>query len=248
MSSFSNTKALPEHVAIIMDGNNRWASKDNKPNLAGHAAGVQSLRSVIKHGRNIGLKHLSVFAFSSENWKRPESEVDGLMRLFRQALLKETPKLLSANIRLTIVGDRSVFPSDLNQAMIGAEEITSGCNGMFLNICANYGGKWDIIVAARKIAVSAVCGDLKVDSIDETVFEENLALSGQPPVDCLVRTGGEKRISNFLLWQLAYAEFVFSDVLWPDYNGGAFQESLEEFSSRERRFGMKSEQIQGIAC
>ena len=248
MTSYGQKKRIPKHVAIIMDGNNRWASRDKKPKLAGHAAGVHALRSVITYSRNIGLKYLSVFAFSSENWRRPETEVKGLMTLFREALVNETPKLVSANIRLSIIGDRSAFSSELNDVIATAEAGTANCNGMFLNICANYGGKWDIVSATKKIALSVASGELMIDSIDESIFDANHSFSGQPPVDCLVRTGGERRISNFLLWQVAYAELVFSDTLWPDYNGLAFQNSLDEFNRRERRFGMKSEQMQGIAC
>ena len=236
---------IPQHVAIIMDGNNRWATRQGKRKLAGHQAGADALRRVIRKCIERGVGTLSVFAFSSENWKRPRLEVEGLMRLFEKSLNDEVPELVENHIAIRVVGDRSAFSSTLQAAMDRAEAETAGGERFCLNIMANYGGRWDIADTARRLAQAAVGGTLDPKAIDENAFEAYQSLAGQPPVDLLIRTGGERRISNFLLWQAAYAELVFSDVLWPDFDGEAMDACLLEYAQRERRFGLTSEQVQG---
>lgn len=239
---------LPSHVAIIMDGNNRWARAHGKRKLAGHAAGADALRAVIRKCIERGVQTLSVFAFSSENWSRPKIEVDGLMRLFEKSLNDEVPELVDNKIAIRIVGDRSAFSPSLRDAMRRAEDATQGGTRLHLNIMANYGGRWDIVDTARRLAQAAVDGRVAPDAIDESLFETMHNLSEQEPVDLLIRTGGEHRISNFLLWQAAYAELVFSDVLWPDFDGAALDACLIAYANRERRFGMTSEQVRGTPC
>lgn len=239
---------MPSHVAIIMDGNNRWASARGKRKLAGHAAGADALRAVIRKCIERGIGTLSVFAFSSENWKRPKFEVDGLMRLFEKSLNDEVPELVENRIAIQIVGDRSAFSASLRQAMQRAEEATAGGSRLHLNIMANYGGLWDIADTARRLAKAVAEGTMVADQIDQACFENAHHLAGQVPVDLLIRTGGEHRISNFLLWQSAYAELVFSEVLWPDFDGEALDACLLEYARRERRFGLTSEQIREQSC
>ena len=235
----------PGHVAIIMDGNNRWAKLHGKRQLAGHAAGADALRRVIRRCIERGIHTLSVFAFSSENWKRPKLEVDGLMRLFEKSLNDEIPELVKNEIALKVIGDRSRFSDSLIGAMVRAEEATVKGSRLKLNIFANYGGRWDIADTAKRLASQVQAGTLELQAINETLFENNHNLSGQSSVDLLIRTGGEHRISNFLLWQSAYAELVFSDVLWPDFDGDALDACLLEYAGRERRFGKTSEQVRG---
>ncbi len=236
---------IPQHVAIIMDGNNRWATRQGKRKLAGHQAGADALRHVIRKCIERGVGTLSVFAFSSENWKRPRLEVEGLMRLFEKSLNDEVPELVENHIAIRVVGDRSAFSSTLQAAMDRAEAETAAGQRLCLNIMANYGGRWDIADTARRLAQAAVAGTLDPKAIDESAFEACQSLAGQPSVDLLIRTGGERRISNFLLWQAAYAELVFSDVLWPDFDGEAMDACLLEYAQRERRFGLTSEQVRG---
>lgn len=239
---------IPSHVAIIMDGNNRWARAQGKRKLAGHAAGADALRAVIRKCIERGVQTLSVFAFSSENWSRPKIEVDGLMRLFEKSLNDEVPELVANKIAIQIIGDRSAFSPSLRDAMLRAEHATQGGSRLHLNIMANYGGRWDIVDTSRRLAQAAVEGRVVPDAIDESLFETMHNLAQQEPVDLLIRTGGEHRISNFLLWQAAYAELVFSDVLWPDFDGAALDECLVAYANRERRFGMTSEQVRGTPC
>ena len=236
---------IPGHIAIIMDGNNRWAKLHGKRKLAGHAAGADALRRVIQKCIERGVHTLSVFAFSSENWNRPKLEVDGLMRLFERSLNAEVPELVVNKIAIEIIGDRSRFSDSLTQAMARAEEATAKGTRLKLNILANYGGRWDIADTAKRLAAQVQEGTLELQAINEQLFENNQNLSGQSSVDLLIRTGGEHRISNFLLWQSAYAELVFSDVLWPDFDGEALDACLLEYAGRERRFGKTSEQVRG---
>lgn len=235
----------PGHVAIIMDGNNRWAKLHGKRQLAGHAAGADALRRVIRRCIERGIHTLSVFAFSSENWKRPKLEVDGLMRLFEKSLNDEIPELVKNEIALKVIGDRSRFSDSLIGAMVRAEEATVKGSRLKLNVFANYGGRWDIVDTARRLATQVRDGLLTSDAIDEQIFEENHHLADQQAVDLMIRTGGEHRISNFLLWQSAYAELVFSDVLWPDFGGESLDACLSDYAGRERRFGKTSEQVRG---
>ncbi len=234
---------IPGHIAIIMDGNNRWAKHHHKRKLAGHAAGADALRRVIRKCIERGVHTLSVFAFSSENWDRPKLEVDGLMRLFEKSLNDEVPELIENKIAIEVIGDRSRFPDSLIEAMANAEQATAAGTRLKLNILANYGGRWDIADTAKRLAARVSDGTLELDAIDEQLFEDSQNLSGQTTVDLLIRTGGERRISNFLLWQSAYAELVFSDVLWPDFDGEALDACLLEYAGRERRFGKTSEQV-----
>ena len=236
---------IPGHIAIIMDGNNRWAKLHGKQKLAGHAAGADALRRVIRRCIERRVRTLSVFAFSSENWNRPKIEVDGLMRLFERSLNDEVASFIEHAIAIEVVGDRSLFSSSLVEAMVRAERATAQGTRLKLNILANYGGRWDIADTAKRLASQVQAGTLELQAINETLFENNHNLSGQSSVDLLIRTGGEHRISNFLLWQSAYAELVFSDVLWPDFDGDALDACLLEYAGRERRFGKTSEQVRG---
>ncbi|MEH6626298.1 MAG: polyprenyl diphosphate synthase [Motiliproteus sp.] len=235
---------LPRHVAVIMDGNNRWAKSRRLPSLAGHKAGVDAVRAVVDGCARYGVESLTLFAFSSENWRRPELEVKGLMELFMLALQREVKKLHKHNIRLKVIGDKSRFSAGLQKKIAGAEQMTAGNTGLTLNVAANYGGQWDIVQAARKLASQVKSGEIDVEMIDEAVFEDQLSLAGQPPADLCIRTGGEQRISNFLLWHFAYAEFYFSSKYWPDFRLDELEDAFDAFSGRERRFGKTSEQVE----
>ncbi|SPJ34174.1 polyprenyl diphosphate synthase [Kushneria phyllosphaerae] len=238
---FSN---MPRHVAIIMDGNNRWAKSRGLSGVRGHHAGVESVRAVIKRAAEHHLEAITLFAFSSENWKRPAQEVSALMELFIMALKREVSRLHKNGIRLCIVGDRSRLSSSLNRAIDRAENLTRHNQGLKLIVAVNYGGRWDIASAAQRLARQVEQGHLSADAIDETLFEREMVSTGIPEVDLCIRTSGEQRISNFILWQMAYAEFYFSPLYWPDFGGDAFDEALSVYSGRKRRFGMTDEQIE----
>ena len=237
-------RSLPRHVAIIMDGNNRWAKERRLPGLAGHKAGVDSVRAVIECCAEQGVEILTLFAFSSENWKRPATEVSGLMHLFMLALKNEVRKLARHNIRLQVVGDLARFSPELQGLIRKAEAQTASNTGLVLNIAANYGGRWDIVTAAQALAARCVAGELSPDQIDEELFSQQLLLSDLPPPDLCIRTGGEQRISNFLIWQLAYTELYFTDCFWPDFDKQAMLAALQSYLTRERRFGRTSEQVE----
>jgi undecaprenyl diphosphate synthase len=236
---------LPDHIAIVMDGNGRWAKKKNRPRKMGHQAGVKALRATIEHCRRLGIGTLTVFAFSSENWNRPASEVARLMDLFLRALNKETSELHKNDICLRFIGDKSAFKPTLQIKMSEAETLTGNNKSMVVNIAVNYGGRWDITQAARHVAESVANGKLSVDDIDENLLTAKLALADSPDPDLFIRTGGEMRISNFLLWQSAYAEFYFTKTLWPDFDADTLDLAIAAFQSRERRFGRTGEQIKG---
>lgn len=238
----SSNLAVPRHVAIIMDGNNRWAKKRFLPGIAGHKAGVKAVREVIETCAQAGVEVLTLFAFSSENWKRPADEVGALMELFLLALRREVNKLDQNGIRLKILGDLSAFQPELQEAIARAEQQTAGNSRFILQIAANYGGRWDIVQAARQLAVQVQQGELQPGQIDEELLDQHLVTSGPEP-DLLIRTGGEQRISNFLLWQMAYTEFYFTDLFWPDFKRDAMQTALDSFTTRERRFGRTSAQL-----
>lgn len=227
----------PRHVAIIMDGNGRWAKNQGKLRITGHRAGVKSVRRAVSFAVNRNLDALTLYAFSSENWNRPPQEVLALMELFVWALDSEVKSLHKHNVRLRIIGDISRFNSRLQERIRRAEELTQQNNGLTLNIAANYGGRWDIIHGVRKIAEQVKGGLIQPDQIEEETLAPHLCLNELAPVDLVIRTGGEHRISNFLLWQVAYAEFFFSDVLWPDFDEQVFEGALNAFAQRERRFG-----------
>ncbi len=219
-----------------MDGNGRWAKRRLMPRIAGHRQGVESLRRCIRACVKRGVGVLTVFAFSSENWGRPQDEVSGLMELMGKALVREVPELKEAGIRLHFVGDRQGLPERMRQSLTQAEAATADNRGMVLNVCFNYGGRWDIAQAAAQLAARG-------EPITESALDRALALSHGPDPDLLIRTGGEQRISNFLLWQCAYSELYFSDRLWPDFDEAALDEAFAAFAERERRFGKTSEQV-----
>lgn len=239
---------LPEHVAIIMDGNGRWARQRGMPRHAGHRAGVKSVRAAVEHAARLGIRQLTLFAFSSENWKRPAEEIGVLMGLFREVLHREVAELHKNNVRLQFIGERDRLGRRLNEAIAAAEAHTADNNGLRLVVAVAYGGRWDIANAARTLAQRACDGELKPEDIDEQSVAENLQLASMPDPDLLVRTGGEKRISNFLLWNLAYAEIYFSDALWPDFREADLDAAVEHFTSRQRRFGHTSEQLEAAKC
>ncbi|MDG2915850.1 polyprenyl diphosphate synthase [Bisgaard Taxon 10/6] len=228
---------IPKHVAIIMDGNGRWAKQQGKIRVFGHSNGVKAVRRSVSYALRSGVQVLTLYAFSSENWNRPEAEVSALMALFMQALDREVKKLHKNNIKLQVLGDKSGFSEKLQEKIEKAEKLTENNTALIVNIAANYGGCWDIVQAAKKLAAQVKEGTLEVDQITEELFQRNLVTEEQPAVDLLIRTSGEQRISNFLLWQIAYAELYFSDVLWPDFNEKEFNHAIFAFQQRERRFG-----------
>ncbi|MCB1582650.1 MAG: polyprenyl diphosphate synthase [Marinicella sp.] len=232
-----------QHIAIIMDGNGRWATRRKRPRTFGHQAGTKSVKAVIKACVKQGVPNLTLFAFSSENWLRPEKEVNRLMELFMRSLNKETPELLSQGVKQNFIGDLSRFSSKLQNKMHEVSQLNPAELKLQLNIAVNYGGKWDIVNAAKKLANDIKHEVLNSESIDESLFNGYLSLGQLPAVDLLIRTGGEHRISNFLLWQIAYAELFFTDVLWPDFGAQQLSDIIDEFNQRERRFGKTSEQI-----
>ena len=234
---------VPRHVAIIMDGNNRWAKKRFLPCVAGHKAGVDAVRAVVEVCAEAGVEVLTLFAFSSENWQRPAAEVGALMELFLLALRREAKKLDQNGIRLSIIGDRSRFHPELQAAMAAAEARTAHHNKFLLQVAANYGGQWDIVQAAQQLARSVQQGELQPEQINAERLQSCLSTAQQPLPDLCIRTGGERRISNFLLWQLAYSELYFSDLFWPDFKHQAMRDALADFASRQRRFGKTSEQV-----
>lgn len=239
-SSSSIEISVPNHIAIIMDGNGRWAQNRNKLRSAGHKAGVDALRKTIESCASHGVKFLTVFAFSSENWLRPKKEVDLLMSLFMMTLKSQASKLHKNNIRLVIIGDRTRFSSRLQSKIETVESLTSKNTGLTLVIAANYGGQWDIEQAAERLVQQAI---EQGGSTKDLELKDFLATTNIPEPDLFIRTGGEKRISNFLLWQLAYSELYFTDTLWPDFNEEALTLAISSYSARQRRFGQTSEQI-----
>ncbi|MDH5518568.1 MAG: isoprenyl transferase [Gammaproteobacteria bacterium] len=243
-SSDASPAVLPAHIAIVMDGNGRWAKKRMMPRAAGHKAGVAALKKIIESASEAGIKCLTVFAFSSENWNRPEREVAILMDLFVSSIKKYLPELQQAGVVLRFIGDRSVFSDKLKASLQQAETSTQNNNFLNLNIAMNYGGRWDITEAAKKMLQDTSSGAVAAEQINESLFSEYLSLADLPAVDLFIRTGGEHRISNFLLWQCAYSELYFTDVLWPDFNGQELKQATQWFSSRQRRFGRTGEQVE----
>ncbi len=233
----------PQHVAIIMDGNGRWAQKKGKIRTFGHKAGVESVRAVVRFARQNSIQSLTLFAFSSENWKRPEEEVSVLMELFNLVLNNEAKRLHKNGVRLKVIGDVSAFDDKLKDKIRKAEEMTADNKDLVLNIAANYGGRWDIVNAARELSQAITEGTMTAADITEEAFDAKMSTAGLPELDLLIRTGGEHRISNFLLWQCAYAELYFTDVLWPDFSEDVFQQAVNDFKQRQRRFGLTGEQV-----
>lgn len=236
-----------KHVAIIMDGNNRWARQRGLPGVAGHKKGVERIRDVLDVCKKSDIQVVTVFAFSSENWQRPAMEVSALMALFSTYLANEKKKMKNEGVSLRVIGDRSRFSPKLSQLIDEAEAFTSGGERV-LAIAADYGGRWDITHAAQKLAEACVRGDIEPADIDEQLMNRTVCLGDLPPVDLLVRTGGEKRISNFLLWHAAYAEFYFSDLYWPDFGAEAMQAAIADFYTRQRRFGLSGDQVGGFSA
>jgi len=233
--------AVPRHIAIIMDGNGRWAKKRFLPRVAGHQRGVDALRETVKTCRDLGVEYLTVFAFSSENWRRPSDEVSFLMQLFMKMLQREISRLHENNIRLKIVGDRSRFEEELNRYIVEAEQLTANNSGLTLTIAANYGGRWDIMQAMQAMLRNKP--ELS-ETFSEEELETYLSMHYAPEPDLFIRTGGEQRISNYLLWQMAYTELYFTDTLWPAFDREALQSAINSYQSRERRFGRTSEQLE----
>jgi undecaprenyl diphosphate synthase len=237
--------AVPRHVAVIMDGNGRWAQRRHLPRTAGHRAGIKAVRATIEHSVRRGVGALTLFAFSSENWRRPADEVDVLMKLFLEVLGREVEELHEQGVRLRFIGDRATLGPRAVEGMRAAESRTAGNARLELNIAVSYGGRWDLVEAAWRIAVEAQRGELDPASLDEAAVGARLALHGRPDPDLFIRTGGEHRISNFLLWNLAYTELYFCDTLWPDFGEADYDAAIECFARRERRFGLTSGQVKG---
>jgi undecaprenyl diphosphate synthase len=241
------TSTVPQHVAIIMDGNGRWAAKRLLPRTAGHARGVQSVRSAVETCGKLGVRYLTLFAFSSENWRRPADEVSLLMRLFVQVLEKEVLRLQEKGVRLRVVGDLSAFEPRLQELIEQAQSKTAHNDQLHLTIAANYGGRWDVLQAMRKMLQASPELAQNTDQINEPELTEHLSMAWAPEPDLFIRTGGEQRISNFLIWQLAYTELFFTDCYWPDFNSDELKKAFEWYRNRERRFGRTSAQLQAAA-
>ncbi|MCX7556679.1 polyprenyl diphosphate synthase [Xanthomonadaceae bacterium JHOS43] len=234
---------LPRHIAIIMDGNGRWAKARHRPRSIGHRAGARAVNACIDACLVKGIEALTLFAFSSENWQRPPEEVGALMQLFLRALDREVDELHRRGVRVRFIGAREAFGEDIRTRMARAENLTQGNSRLHLSIAADYGGRWDMVQAARAVAHAVAAGNLAPEDIDEARLAGCFSLHDLPAPDLFIRTGGELRISNFLLWQLAYCELYFTDTLWPDFDAAALTHALDDFARRERRFGMLSEQL-----
>jgi undecaprenyl diphosphate synthase len=237
---------IPTHIAVIMDGNGRWAEARSLPRHAGHRTGVSSVRETVETAAKRGVSYLTLFAFSSENWRRPAEEVSRLMGLFLEALQREVDELHRNNVKLTFIGARDELQAGLNRKIAAAEDKTRDNTGLQLIVAVAYGGRWDIVTAARKLAARVLNRELAVDDIDDEKLAGELALAGVPDPDLLIRTGGERRVSNFLLWNLAYAELWFCDCLWPEFGEREFDEALKFYASRQRRYGHTGKQV-GVA-
>ncbi|RUO44356.1 di-trans,poly-cis-decaprenylcistransferase [Aliidiomarina taiwanensis] len=239
-------EGLPRHVAIIMDGNGRWAKQRGKGRTFGHKQGAESVRQAVAFARRNGIEALTLFAFSSENWGRPSTEVSVLMELFVNVLKREVPSLNKNGIQLRVVGDTSRFSRRLQAHIAKAEADTAHNTAMVLNVAANYGGRWDITQACKQLAKKVQAGEINPEDITEESLGRAVCMSDLAPIDLLIRTGGDMRVSNFLLWQIAYTEFYFANTLWPDFDDHAFAEAIDSFLRRERRFGLTSEQRQNM--
>lgn len=236
-------QAVPKHVAIIMDGNGRWARERNESRLLGHKAGVESIRRIVKAAVANKVEYLSLFAFSTENWSRPDDEVSGLMGLLLSALEVEVDKLHERNVRLKMIGELSAFSEEIQIAIEAAEELTANNTGLTLIIAANYGGRWDIAQAAQQLAVKVSQGEIDAKEVNEDSFAACLAMADYPDPDLFIRTSGELRISNFFLWQLAYTELYFTPKYWPDFDDTEFAKALTAYADRERRYGLTNQQL-----
>ena len=227
---------IPKHIAIIMDGNGRWAKQRGLGRTAGHRQGAKRVREIIEHAHKLGVSHITFYAFSTENWKRPQEEIDEIMNLLR-SYLDEAEKYKDENARIVILGNRDALPPDLRVRVWRVEKETESRVGMTINIALNYGGREEIVRAAKRLAAQAVLGSIEAEQIDEELFSQNLYTAGQPDPDLIIRPSGEMRLSNFLLWQCAYSELVFMDVLWPDFTAHHLDEAIAVYNGRQRRFG-----------
>jgi undecaprenyl diphosphate synthase len=239
---------VPVHVAVIMDGNGRWAKQRGKPRHAGHRAGVKAVRATVEAAAERGVRFLTLFAFSSENWRRPQEEVSSLMNLFVEALRREVSELHQNNVRLRFVGALEQLSDGLRKKIAAAEAKTAGNTGLSLQVAVAYGGRWDIAVAARQLAGKVASGEMRAEDVNEDTLAAELQLAGVPDPDLLIRTGGEQRISNFLLWNIAYAELWFTDVLWPDFDKTEFDRALAAFAGKQRRYGHTGDQVEAAEC
>jgi len=239
----SDSLRKPRHLAIIMDGNGRWAERRHRPRTLGHRAGARAVQVCLDFCLKEGIGSLTLFAFSSENWNRPAEEVGALMKLFLRMLDNEVEELHRRGARIVFIGERSEFSPTIQEKMARAEALTAGNRAITANIAAGYGGRWDIVQAARELAEEAVSGKISPQQIDEALFASKLALADQPAPDLFIRTGGDLRVSNFLLWQLAYTEMWFTETLWPDLDETTLRQAISDFANRERRFGLTSAQV-----
>jgi undecaprenyl diphosphate synthase len=245
MNYFNNIDPnnIPRHIAIIMDGNGRWAQQNGQERLFGHFAGVESVRRTLKAAAEIGLEYLTLYAFSLENWKRPKEEVDGLMNLLVDTIVKEVDALHEDGVRLMTIGDTLGLPDSCRSTLLDAIERTKNNTRINLVLALNYSAKWEIIEAAKKLAQQVQNGSLSIDEINETNFSNNLTTANMPEPELIIRTSGEHRLSNFLLWQSSYSELYFSNVFWPDFDAEHLAEAIYDYQNRERRFGLVSEQV-----
>lgn len=234
---------IPVHVAMIMDGNGRWAQKKGFARSEGHAEGISTVHRVTKLSSDLGVKYLTLYAFSTENWNRPPEEVATLMYLIGWAIERELPELLRNNVRIHLLGDIDRIPQEARERLFYAREATAHCTGLQLNMCLSYSSRWEITEAARVLARKAATGEIDPESISEEVFASSLTTAGIPDPDLLIRTGGEERISNYLLWQIAYSELYFTPVLWPDFSDAEYVDAIIDYQNRERRYGKTSEQV-----
>ncbi len=234
---------LPRHVAIVMDGNGRWAKERRKPRLYGHKVGADSVREIVETSREFGIGHLTLYAFSSENWNRPQQEVSGLMNILKSYLVSELERMEKNRIRLHCIGEVSHLPDGVRQTLEDSISRTSANDEMVLNLALSYGSRDEICMAVRSLVNSCVQGTIRPEQIDQQLFGDHLYTAGQPDPDLLIRTGGEQRLSNFLLWQASYAEIYFTETMWPDFRKQAYLQALADFQRRERRFGKTGEQL-----
>lgn len=242
-----NGKRVPRHIAVIMDGNGRWAQRRGLPRYAGHPVGVEAVRRIVEACVERGIAMLTLFAFSSENWQRPQKEVSLIMNLFIRSLRKEARRLHRNGVKLRVIGNRAAFSAKLQQRIAEVESLTGDNTGLVLQVAANYGGRWDIAQAARQLAEKVQSGELTPDQVDESALAGALTSAELPEPDLFIRTGGEKRLSNFLIWQCAYTELYFTDILWPDFDRTALDLALQDYAKRQRRFGRTGEQVSGRA-
>lgn len=234
---------IPAHIAIIMDGNGRWARSRAKDRSEGHAEGVNSVHRITQQASDLGVKYLTLYAFSTENWHRPTAEVETLMHLIGWAIRKETPELKANNVKIRLIGEIDRLPAPVREALFEGVMATSECTGLNLCLCLSYSSRWELSRAVKEIATEVAAGQYSADSIREDIIERHLSTAGIPDPDLLIRTGGEQRLSNFLLWQLSYAELYFTPTLWPDFDHEEFLKAIADFQNRERRFGLTSDQV-----